>query len=361
LCESVVCCRVSPKQKQEVVSLVRREKPTATTLAIGDGANDVNMIVAAHVGIGIRGVEGQQAARASDYAVGEFKVLQHLLLVHGRECYRRNANLILYNFYKNIVLVAPQFWFGFESVFSGQTVYQPLIYQFFNLAFASFPIIIYSILDREYSAETLLKHPNFYVEGRNNVHFNTKRYWSWFFFSFIEGLILLVIVDYTMNFGAIGDGIGYTSSFWINGNIVLQVVVLATNLKILVFATEFSLALISVIFLSIVSFFGTYFLFNFWTGSDLYGTFKIYGMSWDTWHITLLCVCATTFLDLGLTRFFELQKDDYRFKKVEATWGRRGTELDISFLDDDFDEKYKGFAFSQEEASDEHTKRNYMM
>lgn len=69
LCKVVLCCRVSPKQKQDVVSLVRNEKAKVSTLAIGDGANDVNMITAAHVGIGIRGVEGQQAARAADYAV----------------------------------------------------------------------------------------------------------------------------------------------------------------------------------------------------------------------------------------------------------------------------------------------------
>jgi phospholipid-transporting ATPase len=39
-------------------------------LAIGDGANDVSMICAANVGIGIIGKEGQQAARASDFAIG---------------------------------------------------------------------------------------------------------------------------------------------------------------------------------------------------------------------------------------------------------------------------------------------------
>lgn len=109
-CDAVLCCRVSPKQKQEVVSLVRKERPQVTTLAIGDGANDVNMITAAHVGIGIKGVEGQQAARASDYAIGEFKFLRRLLLYHGREAYRRNAILICYNFYKNVILVLPQFW-----------------------------------------------------------------------------------------------------------------------------------------------------------------------------------------------------------------------------------------------------------
>jgi phospholipid-transporting ATPase len=53
-----MACRVSPKQKQEVVAMVRQYKPKVTTLAIGDGANDVNMITAAHVGVGIRGVEG---------------------------------------------------------------------------------------------------------------------------------------------------------------------------------------------------------------------------------------------------------------------------------------------------------------
>lgn len=109
-CESVVCCRVSPSQKKDVVNLVKEAKPHVSTLAIGDGANDVSMITAAHVGVGIQGVEGKQASRASDYAIGEFKILRGLLFLYGRECYRRNANTILYNFYKNIVLVFPQFW-----------------------------------------------------------------------------------------------------------------------------------------------------------------------------------------------------------------------------------------------------------
>lgn len=72
LCEGanvVLACRVSPKQKAEVVQMMRARNPDKTTLAIGDGANDVNMITAAHIGIGIAGLEGQQAVRASDYAI----------------------------------------------------------------------------------------------------------------------------------------------------------------------------------------------------------------------------------------------------------------------------------------------------
>lgn len=72
----VVACRVSPKQKAEIVTMVKKKMPQSTTLSIGDGANDVNMIAAAHVGIGISGLEGQQAARSSDYAIGQFKFLK---------------------------------------------------------------------------------------------------------------------------------------------------------------------------------------------------------------------------------------------------------------------------------------------
>jgi P-type E1-E2 ATPase len=85
--------------------LIRNRFPHKITLSIGDGANDVSMILKAHVGIGILGKEGQQAARSADYAIGEFKFLKRLLFVHGREAYRKNSYLLLYNFYKNVLYV----------------------------------------------------------------------------------------------------------------------------------------------------------------------------------------------------------------------------------------------------------------
>jgi len=87
--------------------MVRMNTKDYPTLAIGDGANDVNMILEAHVGIGIQGVEGSQASRASDFSIGEFRQLRHLLYDFGRECYRKNSELVLYNFYKNVLLVLP--------------------------------------------------------------------------------------------------------------------------------------------------------------------------------------------------------------------------------------------------------------
>lgn len=108
-CKAVICCRVSPLQKALVVKLVKRHLP-ALLLAIGDGANDVSMIQAAHVGVGISGMEGLQAARSADVAIGQFRFLRKLLLVHGAWSYQRISRVILYSYYKNITLYMTQFW-----------------------------------------------------------------------------------------------------------------------------------------------------------------------------------------------------------------------------------------------------------
>lgn len=92
-------------------------------MAIGDGANDVNMITSAHLGVGIKGLEGSQASRSADFSIGQFRYLKNLMFVHGREAYRRNSYLVLYITYKNVLQVIPIFFFGVFSCFSGPTFY----------------------------------------------------------------------------------------------------------------------------------------------------------------------------------------------------------------------------------------------
>ena len=170
-------------------------------MAIGDGANDVNMITAAHVGIGIKGKEGQQAARASDYSFGEFKLLRRLLLYYGREAYRKNSAYICYNFYKNILVVMPFFWFGFLGGFSGQLLYDAWIFQFFNIFFVTLPIMLYGLFDEEFpntpKLELTKAPPNFletspahYEPGMKNKLFNTKVFWTWVINGFVHSVII---------------------------------------------------------------------------------------------------------------------------------------------------------------------------
>ncbi|KAJ4832556.1 hypothetical protein Tsubulata_000124 [Turnera subulata] len=109
-CRVVLCCRVAPLQKAGIVDLIK-SRTDDMTLAIGDGANDVSMIQMADVGVGICGQEGRQAVMASDFAMGQFRFLKRLLLVHGHWNYQRIGYLVLYNFYRNAVFVLMLFWY----------------------------------------------------------------------------------------------------------------------------------------------------------------------------------------------------------------------------------------------------------
>jgi phospholipid-transporting ATPase len=122
MCKAVVGCRVSPDQKREMVNMIKTGVEGVRTLAIGDGANDVAMIQEAHIGVGIRGEEGLQATNASDYAIAQFRYLGILLLKHGRYNYIRMSKLVLYMFYKNVLMSIGHFWFAWLNGFSGKSV-----------------------------------------------------------------------------------------------------------------------------------------------------------------------------------------------------------------------------------------------
>ncbi|CCG80792.2 putative Phospholipid-transporting ATPase, partial [Taphrina deformans PYCC 5710] len=171
MCKAVVCCRVSPLQKALVVKLVKRHLK-AILLAIGDGANDVSMIQAAHVGIGISGMEGLQAARSADIAIGQFRYLRKLLLVHGAWSYQRLSKLILFSFYKNITLYMTQFWYVFQNGFSGQVIYESWTISLYNVLFTLLPPIVIGVFDQFISARLLDRYPQLYQLGQKGLFFN---------------------------------------------------------------------------------------------------------------------------------------------------------------------------------------------
>lgn len=180
-------------QKQEIVAMVKKAIPKSITLSIGDGANDVNMITEADVGVGIKGHEGQQAARAADYAIGEFKLLKRLLFFHGRENYRRNGILVIYNFYKNLILFIPSIYVGFFSWFSGQKLYEQTGPLLFNMFFASAPIMIYAMFDKETVDSVLLKNPKYYAIGLYNMIANYLTFFLWCLWASVFALIITVL------------------------------------------------------------------------------------------------------------------------------------------------------------------------
>lgn len=175
-CRSVLCCRVSPAQKAAVVQLVRSGL-NIMALSIGDGANDVAMIQEADVGVGIAGEEGRAAVMSSDYAIGQFRYLQRLVLVHGRWSYRRLAETIANFFYKNMVWTFALFWYQCFNSFDAAYLFDYSYILLVNLAFTSLPVILMGILDQDVDDKVSLAVPQLYRRGIERKEWTQRKFW----------------------------------------------------------------------------------------------------------------------------------------------------------------------------------------
>jgi len=168
------------------------------TLAIGDGANDVPMIIEAHIGVGIGGNEGTQAVRCSDYSISEFKFLKRLLFIHGRWGYRRISLFICYYFYKNIILVFTELYFVFFSGYSAQIFFPDFLPMCYNAFWTSWPCVINYSIEKDVDHEASLNYPILYRAGQKKYYFNFKRFWIWIMYAIIHGFILFFGIAYVI-------------------------------------------------------------------------------------------------------------------------------------------------------------------
>jgi magnesium-transporting ATPase (P-type) len=264
--------RVSPKEKADVVRLVK-DNLGKITLAIGDGANDVNMIQEAHIGIGIYGQEGMRAVQSSDYALPEFKALWRLLLVHGRLSYIRIAEMILYFFYKNMILTTAQFIYLFYNGYSGQTIYDDWYISFYNLAFTSFPLIVRALFDKDIyykywgntqtnaegiATSTLLKdyYPFLYYVGQQSTIFTLGNAVRWIVVGLGFGAGLFLITLYALNGEAVTRD-GYMADMWFVSILNYTTIVLVVDLKLGMHTKTWTwMNWFSLLFLSLAIYFG---------------------------------------------------------------------------------------------------------
>ncbi|KAI9003711.1 hypothetical protein BC832DRAFT_88201 [Gaertneriomyces semiglobifer] len=219
-CRAVICCRVSPLQKAMVVRLVRKGLG-AMCLSIGDGANDVSMIQEADVGIGIAGKEGLQAVMASDYAIGQFRFLQRLLIVHGRWAYMRTAELVLNYFYKNVVYLFVVFWFQFDCGFSASLNMDYTYSMFYNTFFTLLPTIAIGTLDQDVDDVTSMRLPQLYRKGIRQTLYNMDRFWAYMFDGIYQSVVIYYVgyflfkdaILYRQGWSATKDDMGTLQAF----------------------------------------------------------------------------------------------------------------------------------------------------
>lgn len=260
-CASVICCRVSPKQKALVTRLVK-EGTGKTTLAIGDGANDVGMIQAADVGVGISGAEGMQAVMASDFAVAQFQFLERLLLVHGHWCYKRIAQMICYFFYKNIAFGLTLFYFEAFAGFSGQTIYDDWYSLSFNVILTSLPVISLGVFEQDVSSDVCLEFPALYQQGPRNLFFDWHRIFGWMGNGLYSSLVIFflnIIIFYNQAFRADGQ----TADMSAVGTVMFTCVIWAVNCQIALTMSHFTWIQHVLVWGSII----TWYLFIFLYGS----------------------------------------------------------------------------------------------
>ncbi|KAH3766896.1 transmembrane protein [Pelomyxa schiedti] len=308
-CHSIICCRVTPLQKAQVVACVRRYT-SAITLSIGDGANDVSMIQTAHIGVGIFGREGTQAARASDYAIRQFRHLTRLVTVHGRYSLVRNAILIKYSFYKNMAYFLVQFWFAFFNRFSGMTFYDDFFITFFNIFFTFLVPLFIACLEKDINEAVIKKYPQSYSSLQRNNIFGLPRLFAWLFFAFLHSLFFFFSGYLYFFVNDVVDVGGYTNHVWLHSLYVSLAAIITIQLMVVIYVKTWTGWLLVSVLLSllavVVDFILESFIPNFSPSNKIYWGIPIV-MSQPGFYLYTLIVCFIAIVPFVIARYCHRQ------------------------------------------------------
>jgi len=189
-CAGVVCARCEPSQKGNIVRRFRENNPKATTLAIGDGGNDVDMIRAAHVGVGVEGKEGTEAVMSSDFSIPSFRHISRLLIVHGRWCANRSAILILLTFYKNTMMAIIQLLYGVFNGFSATSAFDSGFYSLYNVLLTIPQLFFICIFEEDLDAKFALAIPQVYIETQQSGGLGAGPVIEWYLSAIIHSCLI---------------------------------------------------------------------------------------------------------------------------------------------------------------------------
>lgn len=300
--DSVVCCRASPSQKAGIVKAIRARIPSALTLAIGDGANDVAMIQASHVGIGVSGKEGLQAARVADFSIAQFRFLQRLLLVHGRWNYQRTAKFILATFWKEGFFYLMQALYQRYNGYTGTSLYENWSLTALNTLFTSLCVLVPGTFEQDLRADTLLAVPELYSYGQKNKGLNLVLFFQWVCVAVVHGMLCWFIVWALYGRHAIMSDNGLFAL----GDLVFSIAILWTNIKLMLIEMHYKTTVTGVCFTIVV---GGWWAWNAFLSAaysnnlspyDVKGGFTHTFGNDVVWWLTLVVALAVlTVLDLG--------------------------------------------------------------
>ncbi|EGG19761.1 ATPase [Cavenderia fasciculata] len=188
---SVVCCRCSPTQKADIVRLIK-EKTKKRTCAIGDGGNDVSMIQAADVGVGIVGKEGKQASLAADFSILQFSYLCRLILWHGRNSYKRSARLSQFVIHRGLIISFIQCVFSAIYYFAALSIYNGMLLVGYATLYTNAPVFSL-VLDEDVTEDIAFRYPELYHELQKGRSLSYKTFFIWVLKSAYQGGMIMLL------------------------------------------------------------------------------------------------------------------------------------------------------------------------
>uniref|UniRef100_A0A336LPY0 Phospholipid-transporting ATPase n=1 Tax=Culicoides sonorensis TaxID=179676 RepID=A0A336LPY0_CULSO len=315
-CHAVLCCRLSPLQKCEVVKLMKTEKSKPICASIGDGANDVSMIQEAHVGIGIVGKEGRQAARCSDYAIAKFCLIKKMFLVHGHYFSQRLAYMALYFFYKNLVFMGILLYFQSDSMYSTQSIYDSLFLTLYNVIYTAVPVLVLALTDKTYSEKKLLENPILYLETIGNKKFKWSHFCEWMILGVFHSLIIYYLTYYLWLQDPILLSTEHPPPLYGFGTQLIHNVVVVVNLKLLLEAIYKTYIFILSVVLSILAFMLTTIAYNYLPinyDGDMFHVYNHLLIAPSFWLLSILIIVTALMPDYTIQAFNAF---GFRFKNV---------------------------------------------
>ncbi|KAL8439058.1 hypothetical protein Efla_003187 [Eimeria flavescens] len=187
---AVVCCRCSPTQKATVVCLLK-QYTGRRTCAVGDGGNDVSMIQAADVGVGLEGKEGRQASLAADFSLRCFAHLRRLLLWHGRNSYQRSAKLAQFVVHRGLIIAIIQVVFSSVFYFIPLAIFQGWLQVGYATYYTTAPVLSL-VLDVELPEKVVFMFPELYQTLRSGRALSVKSFFGWVWRSIYQGAVVML-------------------------------------------------------------------------------------------------------------------------------------------------------------------------
>ena len=308
LCDAVIANRCSPRQKSSTVTMIREQLPDARTLSVGDGANDVPMLMAAHIGVGISGQEGLQAVNNSDFAIARFRFLGDLLLVHGKNNYLNMSTLVCYMFYKNVMISMAPFFYTTYAGLSGQKFAPEFGLQLFNAVWTFLPILFLGVLDQQVSRPVARQVPRLYQFGLTHSAFNFQVGFEWILCATVESAFLTYMTIWGLGRDQMNED-GTCFGMWSIGGVVITESVIVANLKLLAHEFQWNWIQLTILTLSIFIWWPFYYLAemksmtsNAYIGVFVEGQLGVWtylNKMWSFWLVLLLTISTCSLADMA--------------------------------------------------------------